>query len=935
MNTSERSRQERLCYYYDGAAARPPAERHAWLEAACPRDPDLRHEVLALLRRAETPNISIFTTAPTAAADLAETPAFASSARDGSHARSGAVPDTIGPYRLRGRLGEGTYGVIYEVEQTRPIRRSLALKLLKPGMDTQEILSRFALERQTLALLDHPNIARVVDAGATPDGRPYFVMELVRGEPVTAYCDRLRLGIRARLELFREICLAVQHAHQRGVLHRDLKPANILVALVEGRPLVKIIDFGLAKVAGAARLAGVASAAANAAATGANDMSDGAGAAEPLATLPGRAVGTPAYMSPEQAAASALGVDTATDVYSLGVILYELLCGRLPHGAELFRGRAPAEYEDLLRRSATLPPSRRWRPVNAAIATLAERRGGDIQRVRVMLRGDLDWITLRALEPDRLRRYQTVQDLLLELQRYFADEPVQAAPPSLVYRARKSMRRHRRGLALAGIVAAALSVAAGGLTYSLVTAQRERAAAVAARAEAENVLAFLSTMFGAAVPGAEGRDVTVVEVLDAAATRVSRDFAGQPDVAARLHLVMARVYRDLARFDEAAHHLAQGLALRPPLDRSTTALRREQGLLLRDTGRYAAADSTFVALLHEQRHGERRTATDLVTALIDLGGVRVLNEQPDAAITILEEARDLIAAGAAVGPDLRSSLLTALGSAYLAKGEFDAAEKLLLAALELDRNHLGPDHPGLLADMQSLGSLYRQAGRHADALPLYERSWDLAREVYGPDHPTTLRFLSNYALGLSDAGRLNEALTHTEAVVRRRETLLGPDNPATLASRLNLALLYLRLNDPATALATIRETRARVLTALGPDHLYTPVAEGLLGQALHEGGDPRAAEPHLAASVAALRSQLPAESWRIGRALTLWGRCLVDLERNDAAEAALTEAHRILEAALGAEDARTREAAAGLQEAVERSAAAKEPTSRATASRAG
>jgi serine/threonine protein kinase len=329
----------------------------------------------------------------------------------------------VGPYKLLEQIGEGGMGTVFVAEQTAPVRRRVALKVIKPGMDTREVIARFEAERQALALMDHPNIARVFDAGATASGRPYFVMELVRGLPITEYCDQAKLNPRQRLELFITVCQAVQHAHQKGVIHRDIKPANVLITLHDGTPVVKVIDFGLAKALHQ-RLT-----------------------EHTVYTRFTQLLGTPLYMSPEQVELSGLDVDTRSDVYALGVLLYELLTGTTPFTGEALQAAALDEMRRIIREEEPPRPSIRLSTLGAEVRSSASlKRGLDERQLQKLLRGELDWIVMQTLEKDRSRRYESASALAADVQRYLGDEPVLACPPSAGYRLRKLARRHKVAL---------------------------------------------------------------------------------------------------------------------------------------------------------------------------------------------------------------------------------------------------------------------------------------------------------------------------------------------------------------------------------------------------------------------------------------------------------------------------------------------------------
>jgi WD40 repeat protein/serine/threonine protein kinase len=423
------------------ALAVGPDERASWLDEACGQDADLRRHVELMLAAHDTPQSLL--DRPARAAIRPELPSFGAAATidEPIAERPGIV---IGPYKLLEQIGEGGFGVVFMAEQTQPVRRKVALKVLKPGMDTRQVVARFEAERQALALMDHPNIAHVFDGGATASGRPYFVMELVRGVPITSFCDQSHLSVRERLELFMDVCQAVQHAHLKGIIHRDLKPTNVLVTLHDDRSVVKVIDFGVAKATG-------------------QQLTE-----KTLFTNFAQMIGTPLYMSPEQAQMSGLDVDTRTDIYALGVLLYELLTGTTPFDRERLRTAGYDEVRRIIRDEEPARPSTRISTLGPAANTASANRKSDPKKLRQLLRGELDWIVMRALEKDRNRRYETASAFAADVQRYLADEPVQACPPSAGYRFRKFARRNRTvlatGLALAVAVLATVGSLIGAVT---------------------------------------------------------------------------------------------------------------------------------------------------------------------------------------------------------------------------------------------------------------------------------------------------------------------------------------------------------------------------------------------------------------------------------------------------------------------------------------
>lgn len=741
-----------------------------------------------------------------------------------------ASRDMIGPFRLLRLIGEGGFGEVYLAEQAAPIKRRVALKIIRPGMDGGQFLARFDTERAALAIMDHPNIASVYDAGADDRGRPWFAMEFVDGEPIHTFADTHRLNVRERIELMIPVCRAVHHAHQKGVIHRDLKPGNVIVSKVDGRAVPKVIDFGVAKALD-------------------RPLTDQVVFTE-LRSL----IGTPEYMSPEQADLDGgRDVDTRSDVYGLGVLLYELLVGATPFDGKQLRSAAFGEIQRILREVDPPTPSTRFSRLESR-ASAAASRSIDPARLSTSLRGELDWITMKCLEKDRGRRYDSAAGLAEELARYLENRPIVAGPVSRSYRLRKYVRRHRIGVVAAAVMSLAISAGLAGIIWGAIEARRERddalhareqavasklsaeqarRAEAEARAVAQENNTFLRAMFESIDPSvALGKEISVREVLDASSAKIDVSPPANPAVEASLRGTFGRAYAALGLFDPARKQLERARELK---DESPDTLR---ALIETMSGQadYEPALALAGSAIEDARaaHGEASleglTMQNARASVLALQGKR--KESEDELNLVLSQARTLATTRPAIASGVIAEAISALSSLQIEDGRFAEAEKLLLEAVERTRVPGQVDGPTAIALQSTLGDLYRNIGRFDEAIPLLSRARDTAQLVMGPDHTYTLTVSNNLALALLSVGRVSDAEALYDDVVARRSRVLGEDHPRTLIARSNRGLVYQQQARFAEAEKEFADLATRYTRVLGPDHQDTIVAENNLATVL-------------------------------------------------------------------------------------------------------
>jgi serine/threonine protein kinase/Tfp pilus assembly protein PilF len=788
-----------------------PDQREAYLRQACGNDRETHDRVITLLAAYD------------AQRDFLESPPVEIGPPSDSASITEGPGTVIGHYKLLELIGEGGFAVVYMAEQTEPLRRQVALKIIKLGMDTRQVIARFEAERQALAMMDHPGIARVHDAGATETGRPYFVMQLIRGVPITEYCDENILTTEDRLRLFMDVCHAVQHAHQKGIIHRDIKPTNVLVALHDGRPVPKVIDFGIAK-ATHQRLT-----------------------EKTLYTSYRQIIGTPQYMSPEQAEFSDLDIDTRSDIYSLGVLLYELLTSTTPFQFDDLQQMGYDEICHTIRHTDPPTPSRRLSTLRDTAAAAAKNRQMDPASLHKLLRGDLDWIVMKALENERTRRYATASQLAEDIRHFLDDEPLEAGPPAPGYRFRKFARRNKT--AIAAIAAVALALIAGiiGTTWQAVRATQERNRALAAegnakseaeRADAEAGIAlavndFLKNdLLGMADVGkqvdakvAPDPNIKLRTLLDRAAASVEARFKDRPLVESAIRNTIGSAYQSIGEYSRAETQLQRALELRKKAA-GTEALDTLRSMYNLSCvywlqGRYDEAEALVRKTIEIQKRTVGEEHLDTLRSLNGLAGIYLSQGRYDDAEPIYRLSLEILRRRHGEEHPGMLKSISHLAALYFYQGRFDEAEKLVRPNIEIRRRTQGDEHPDTLDDISNLAAIYVRQGRYDAAEKLFHETLEMQTRALGEDHSDTLSTLNN----LAEVYRLQDNLDEAEALHRRALEItsrtLGDEHPHTLLSTSNLAAVYFMQGRNDRAEELFRQTLEICRRTLGDEHPRT------------------------------------------------------------------------------------------------------------------
>lgn len=847
--------------------------RDQFLDTECRDDPHLKSRVRELLQAAE--GTSTFLGTP----DVAIEASFSSSIGDDN---IGAMVDR---YKLVEVLGEGGFGRVYRAEQERPLRRTVAIKIVKLGMDTRAVVARFEVERQVLSILDHPNIAKVLDAGTTQNGRPYFVMDYVDGKPIDAYCDACSMGINERVKLFAQVCEAVQHAHARGLIHRDIKPSNVLVAERDGHPQIKVIDFGVAKAI--------------------------ASPGEAVTTIGdhNHLVGTPEYMSPEQAEGSR-DIDTRTDVYSLGALLYVLLTGSPPFESTMIRTLPLAEIQRTIRDVEPARPSTRVVSSLSDSDSIAARRRCTPKELASTLKGELDWVVAKALEKDRNRRYTTAHELATDIGRFLRREVLTAVPPTRIYLASKFVRKHRGQVAAAALVILVLVLGAAGTTWGFITASNRADSEKAAKEKAQaaeklaeereqdtfQVASFQRRVLTQINPGKAGRELfsDLGQRFESALTA-----EGVPDEQRAKEVETMRSYLARINATDAAQAMIDRVILTPAIgiidkdfatkEQVCATLRDGLAELYAQIGLYSSAEPLQVSSLDIRRRLLGAEHHKTLTSLNNLASLYLNQSKYSEAESLLVEVVAIRRKLAGDDDEETIRSIHDLGMVYQHQDKVELAIKCGREAAERAARVLGKDDPGTLAVVNTLAGYLQIQGQHTESESLLLDTLERRKRTTGPDSAAVSNTMRELAFLYEAMGQFGKAETMLRDVLAQRERVLGTAHPRTLDSMQNLGFFLQRHGKLAEAEVVMRESLARSITALGADHATSFKGKGGLASILTSLGRAEEAEPLAKDGLAIGRRTLRTGHPELLKSARIYAATLSSLGKFDASVALLRE----------------------------------------------